>query len=128
MCLVYDHRAFVYLWCSSIVVQFFVFFLMIRLPPRSTLFPYTTLFRSPDRAQRLRWIRHRELVAPWFSYTPTSSATGQRAMQSQKQLTRVDAAYDLIRFEFQCQMLGCPMNDVKFSCQMTQRPDYPLTR
>src|SRR5258708_10902848 len=26
-----------------------VFFLMIRLPPRSTLFPYTTLFRSdPD--------------------------------------------------------------------------------
>src|ERR1039457_6556076 len=24
----------------------FVFFLMIRLPPRSTLFPYTTLFRS----------------------------------------------------------------------------------
>src|SRR2546430_14400197 len=27
------------------------FFLMIRRPPRSTLFPYTTLFRSPaDRA------------------------------------------------------------------------------
>src|SRR3712207_8057874 len=28
--------------CSS-----FFFFLMIRRPPRSTLFPYTTLFRSP---------------------------------------------------------------------------------
>src|SRR3712207_8652395 len=26
----------------------FVFFLMIRRPPRSTLFPYTTLFRSED--------------------------------------------------------------------------------
>src|SRR2546429_1649260 len=26
--------------------QFFFFFLMIRRPPRSTLFPYTTLFRS----------------------------------------------------------------------------------
>src|SRR3712207_7654900 len=25
-----------------------VFFLMIRRPPRSTLFPYTTLFRSPE--------------------------------------------------------------------------------
>src|SRR2546429_7420534 len=25
------------------------FFLMIRRPPRSTLFPYTTLFRSPQR-------------------------------------------------------------------------------
>src|SRR2546429_9513271 len=29
------------------------FFLMIRRPPRSTLFPYTTLFRSPA----LRWAR-----------------------------------------------------------------------
>src|SRR5256885_17231270 len=28
----------------------FFFFLMIRRPPRSTLFPYTTLFRSPSRA------------------------------------------------------------------------------
>src|SRR6266498_4172908 len=28
---------------------FFFFFLMIRRPPRSTLFPYTTLFRSPRR-------------------------------------------------------------------------------
>src|SRR6266542_5144727 len=29
------------------------FFLMIRRPPRSTLFPYTTLFRSPGRIQQL---------------------------------------------------------------------------
>src|SRR5436189_4830583 len=29
---------------------FFFFFLMIRRPPRSTLFPYTTLFRSAERA------------------------------------------------------------------------------
>src|SRR5574337_1912308 len=33
------------------VFLFFFFFLMIRRPPRSTLFPYTTLFRSlPDKA------------------------------------------------------------------------------
>src|SRR5208282_6600331 len=31
----------------------FFFFLMIRRPPRSTLFPYTTLFRSPRRRARL---------------------------------------------------------------------------
>src|ERR1022692_3441766 len=30
---------------------FFFFFLMIRRPPRSTLFPYTTLFRSYDSVQ-----------------------------------------------------------------------------
>src|SRR3712207_9218006 len=28
------------------MIHFFFFFLMIRRPPRSTLFPYTTLFRS----------------------------------------------------------------------------------
>src|SRR5688572_32321524 len=34
---------------------FFLFFLMIRRPPRSTLFPYTTLFRSwRERAERGR--------------------------------------------------------------------------
>src|SRR2546425_8894573 len=31
---------------SLLVFFFFFFFLMIRRPPRSTLFPYTTLFRS----------------------------------------------------------------------------------
>src|SRR6266702_5256800 len=31
---------------SSPPPSFFFFFLMIRRPPRSTLFPYTTLFRS----------------------------------------------------------------------------------
>src|SRR5215813_14340190 len=30
----------------SCVAVFIIFFLMIRRPPRSTLFPYTTLFRS----------------------------------------------------------------------------------
>src|SRR3712207_8804977 len=32
--------------CSRSIVRL-LFFLMIRRPPRSTLFPYTTLFRSP---------------------------------------------------------------------------------
>src|SRR2546430_17373669 len=32
--------------CCLRVLFFFFFFLMIRRPPRSTLFPYTTLFRS----------------------------------------------------------------------------------
>src|SRR5690242_21196070 len=30
----------------SCIIFFYFFFLMIRRPPRSTLFPYTTLFRS----------------------------------------------------------------------------------
>src|SRR5690242_21885555 len=42
---------------TSIFLCFFFFFLMIRRPPRSTLFPYTTLFRSLRDAGR-RAARH----------------------------------------------------------------------
>src|SRR2546421_9894483 len=42
------------LFCSPhLLISCFFFFLMIRRPPRSTLFPYTTLFRSQTRP-RLR--------------------------------------------------------------------------
>src|SRR6266536_1150914 len=41
--------------CVRFLCFFAVFFLMIRRPPRSTLFPYTTLFRSDDRPARCRW-------------------------------------------------------------------------
>src|SRR5260370_20970129 len=35
-----------FLYACDVLIFFFFFFLMIRRPPRSTLFPYTTLFRS----------------------------------------------------------------------------------
>src|SRR5688572_31460281 len=38
---------FFFLLYFYFIFHFFFFFLMIRRPPRSTLFPYTTLFRSP---------------------------------------------------------------------------------
>src|SRR5207249_6400205 len=38
-----------YYMCVLIYLFSFIFFLMIRRPPRSTLFPYTTLFRSHGR-------------------------------------------------------------------------------
>src|SRR5699024_12615634 len=44
-------------YCSPLLLlpflsSSFFFFLMIRPPPRSTLFPYTTLFRSPESVTR----------------------------------------------------------------------------
>src|SRR5579885_3750365 len=42
----------------SYLFFFFFFFLMIRRPPRSTLFPYTTLFRSPPRGPAPLWHCH----------------------------------------------------------------------
>src|SRR5256885_11947687 len=52
-------KVVVFMLCRTFV-RFF-FFLMIRRPPRSTLFPYTTLFRSPSRRPRPRG---RSLPAP----------------------------------------------------------------
>src|SRR5256885_4886887 len=37
--------------CQGPLLSLSFFFLMIRRPPRSTLFPYTTLFRSPGSSQ-----------------------------------------------------------------------------
>src|SRR3712207_9536378 len=46
--------------CCSLVVIFFC--LMIRRPPRSTLFPYTTLFRSVERLPLHPALRNRTPV------------------------------------------------------------------
>src|SRR5687767_15348720 len=46
---------------SLMLISFFFFFLMIRRPPRSTLFPYTTLFRSSLHAGRLLGLAQRRL-------------------------------------------------------------------
>src|SRR5574341_768015 len=52
------------------------FFLMIRRPPRSTLFPYTTLFRSGDR------VRHREPACQ----STERSALGKRSEEHTSEL------------------------------------------
>src|SRR2546430_14990829 len=52
-----------------LILFFFFFFLMIRRPPRSTLFPYTTLFRSLSAASRAVLIgarSAREFAAPFL--------------------------------------------------------------
>src|SRR3712207_7659027 len=59
-----------------LIVRFF-FFLMIRRPPRSTLFPYTTLFRS--RAYPSASLLHKVELAQKYSsvfHSPTHSSLG----------------------------------------------------
>src|SRR5258705_12893342 len=47
----------------------FFFFLMIRRPPRSTLFPYTTLFRSALKGLRVRKLK----IPPTSNFQPPTS-------------------------------------------------------
>src|SRR5258708_23824718 len=72
---------------------FFFFFLMIRRPPRSTLFPYTTLFRSCfERLALLRqnvYITDREDLAP-------------RVQQLDRKSTRLNSSHQIISYAVFC--------------------------
>src|SRR5450432_1022288 len=79
-------------WCSayrprrSLRPPLLFFFLMIRRPPRSTLFPYTTLFRSPQ-GQRHRSVRvSRAALAP----------ARRRALRSEEHTSELQSRSDLV--------------------------------
>src|SRR5258708_24214540 len=81
---------------------FLFFFLMIRRPPRSTLFPYTTLFRSFRGRQYTRWCRaHGYLVV----YEPGScvmhSHNYARSGLDRKS-TRLNSSHQIISYAVFC--------------------------
>src|SRR5580698_11184659 len=53
----------------------FFFFLMIRRPPRSTLFPYTTLFRS--RYRQLGQLLHAQRIRAQHAITRSEEHTSE---------------------------------------------------
>src|SRR6266566_8394929 len=61
--------------------HFFFFFLMIRRPPRSTLFPYTTLFRSRTRC-----------IGGSGSWTPAP----RRALRSEEHTSELQSPCNLV--------------------------------
>src|SRR5260370_41154596 len=65
---------------------FFFFFLMIRRPPRSTLFPYTTLFRSRPRDV---WLSG--LDQPWLhrAYVRAEARSEEHTSELQSHLNLV---------------------------------------
>src|SRR2546430_11902621 len=56
--------------------DFVFFFLMIRRPPRSTLFPYTTLFRSVNRRGPGQSQECGNVVLPW-AFRPELNRPGR---------------------------------------------------
>src|SRR6266496_5617383 len=81
-------------WCVSyrvvFVLFFFFFFLMIRRPPRSTLFPYTTLFRSP------RWWRRRSATRDRGPARPRSLRGSGRPFRSEEHTSELQSRRDLV--------------------------------
>src|SRR2546430_6565949 len=72
------------------MTNMFFFFLMIRRPPRSTLFPYTTLFRSPPRAAARR--------APGGA----AAGAGARARGGDRKSTRLNSSHSQISYAVFC--------------------------
>src|SRR3712207_7877845 len=84
--------------------SYLFFFLMIRRPPRSTLFPYTTLFRSLRGSQpRLRRLRegrrpaHRRLAADEGRLARAGAAGGQ-----DRKSTRLNSSHANISYAVFC--------------------------
>src|SRR5467141_4558656 len=69
-------------------VDCFFFFLMIRRPPRSTLFPYTTLFRSGGPPTAVR--------APLSPANPTDRAGPPAAGRSEEHTSELQSHLNLV--------------------------------
>src|SRR5436305_13992541 len=63
-----------------------LFFLMTRRPPRSTLFPYTTLFRSPGSGSRTATTSMPGSAARTATERPTRSEEHTSELQSRPHL------------------------------------------
>src|SRR5438876_12424828 len=74
-----------------------VFFLMIRRPPRSTLFPYTTLFRS-DRSTMVKIMEYMSLGKPIVAFDLPEHRFTARDRKS----TRLNSSHPSISYAVFC--------------------------
>src|SRR5437667_8603973 len=92
--------------CCSLVfcVSVFFFFLMIRRPPRSTLFPYTTLFRS-DAAPVLIWMSGPDKFCTFFNkgwLDFTGRTMEQELGNGDRKSTRLNSSHITISYAVFC--------------------------
>ena len=86
------------------------FFLMIRRPPRSTLFPYTTLFRSdqlsPRQPPRFLYLPILAVAAPPLFILPISGCCSARAFYTahflDRKSTRLNSSHLVISYAVFC--------------------------
>src|SRR2546429_4606490 len=80
---------------SRIILELFFFFLMIRRPPRSTLFPYTTLFRSLTRHDERR--SNKPQYGMYFIFEDKSDY-----VESDRKSTRLNSSHGYISYAVFC--------------------------
>src|SRR3712207_6950900 len=78
---------------------------MIRRPPRSTLFPYTTLFRSDPERLDLLELQLRELLSKYKfpgDDTPIIRGSALRALEGDRKSTRLNSSHANISYAVFC--------------------------
>src|SRR2546422_460538 len=90
----------VHLSLSDFFVLFF-FFLMIRRPPRSTLFPYTTLFRSRFRIRRLP-VSLDLASGERCNGSPDLAAAERSSLHRDRKSTRLNSSHGYISYAVFC--------------------------
>src|SRR2546427_2454713 len=80
----------------------YFFFLMIRRPPRSTLFPYTTLFRSRHGRFEHRARLPRRLPAQPAPRGGAVAARGRRPRRRDRKSTRLNSSHSQISYAVFC--------------------------
>src|SRR5687768_18316748 len=77
------------------------FFLMIRRPPISTLFPYTTLFRSRDLGDPVRYGAH-DRSAGLLRHRETRRPAADRRGHQDRKSTRLNSSHGYISYAVFC--------------------------
>src|SRR3712207_8482075 len=104
------------------------FFLMIRRPPRSTLFPYTTLFRSLKSSRRTRNIAFPRQIAMYLSRKLTDMSLpkigeefGGRDHTTDRKSTRLNSSHANISYAVFClkKKKKTKNNTILYRCQNT---------
>src|SRR5699024_12870923 len=79
-----------------LLVRFLVFFLLIRRPPRSTLFPYTTLFRSPACSQWLAAVEYDGVPDRNLYCVRITVVTHTAPVRSEEHTSELQSRFDLV--------------------------------
>src|SRR2546421_5408174 len=75
---------------------------MIRRPPRSTLFPYTTLFRSWGRSRKGNAVVRQHTAKDRFARSLQAINQQCRRMRQDRKSTRLNSSHDQISYAVFC--------------------------
>src|SRR5438876_8511881 len=101
---------------GAVCVPAIIFFLMIRRPPRSTLFPYTTLFRSRLGGRR-RGLPHPR------SPGPAPPSRFRRGRRQDRKSTRLNSSHPSISYA-----VFCLKKKTKYSTDVPPPPLFKTIR